>query len=202
MIKAIAFDFGGVIEIKERNLFKEIAEFLHIDIKELNNVYFSFNHLSNTGKLSGDEVKELTFKKLGASDEEIAHIKNLAIEIHKTKKINFELIEIIKELKSKNYKIGLLSNNSVKLNEKLLNNNLTNIFDEIVISSEVGYQKPQPEIFKILAKKLGVDITELLFIDDTKRSLEGAEDIGYTPLLYTSNEKLKEDISKILEINL
>ena len=71
-----------------------------------------------------------------------------------------------------------------------------------MISNETGYQKPQPQIFKIIAEKLGVNTTELLFIDDTERSLEGAESIGYIPLLYTNNEKLKKDLSGVLSINL
>lgn len=198
MIKAIVFDYGGVIETKEGNLFQEIAKYLQININDWEKVYFSLNHLHNTGVKNGDETVALAAKEFDASDEQTSYIKNLILEIRKTKKINYEILEIIKELKSKNYKIGLLSNNSLGLNQRIKDKDLTEFFDTIVISGETGYQKPQPEIFKILADKLGIKINELLFIDDTKKSLEGAKIIGYTPILFIDNKKLEEDISKVL----
>lgn len=200
MIKAIAFDYGGVVEIKEGNLFQKIARYLEVDIADWEQVYFSLNHLHNIGKQSGDETVFLTAREFGASNEQVSYIENLILEIRRTKKINHKLLEIIKNLKSKNYKIGLLSNNSVNLGQRIVDKNLGEFFDTVVISSEVGYQKPQPEIFKILADKLDVKINELVFIDDTEKSLEGAEFIGYLPILFENNEKLKENLSRILDV--
>ena len=116
----------------------------------------------------------------------------------KAKKINLELVEIIKDLKNKDYKICLLSNYSAELRKKLAEKELIDLFDEVVISGEVGYQKPQPEIFEILLKNLEISGNELVFIDDSKQSLLGAENIGYIPLLFTNNEKLKKDLSEVL----
>ncbi len=195
MIKAIGFDYGGVIVIREGNLFAEITKYLKVNIEDFERVYFSLNHLHNVGEGSGDETVFLTAREFNATDEQIEHIKTLILKIRKTKKINYELLEIIKNLRSKNYKIGLLSNNSVDLNQKIIDQDLGDFFDVVVISSEVGYQKPQPEIFNILAEKLDIDVTELIFIDDTPKSLEGAENIGYTPILYIDNDILKKDIS-------
>lgn len=198
MIKAIAFDFGGVIEIKDGNLFQEIAEYLQISLEDWERVYSSLNHMHNTGEKKGDEVVALTAKEFNASDEQISYINDLILKIRKTKKINYELLEIIRKLKERNYKVGLLSNNSVNLNKKLQDENITGIFDVIVISGDVGFQKPQPEIFKILSDRLGVKLNELIFIDDTEKSLEGAENIGYTPILFINNQKLGEELVGIL----
>ncbi len=108
-----------------------------------------------------------------------------------------ELIEIIKDLKKKNYKIGILSNYSITLREKLTRLNIIDLFDEVIISSEVGLQKPQPEIFEIVFNKFNIKNNEMVFIDDTKRSLEGADKIGYVPILYTDNKTLRSDLLKI-----
>jgi hypothetical protein len=40
----------------------------------------------------------------------------------------------------------------------------------------------------------------MVFVDDTKRSLEGADSIGYVPILYTDNDKLKLELFDILGI--
>lgn len=108
------------------------------------------------------------------------------------------MIEIIKDLKKKDYKIGLLSNYSITLREKLARLNIIDLFDEIVVSSEVQLQKPQPEIFEILFQKLNLKANEVAFVDDTSQSLEGAEEIGYMPVLYKNNETLKNDLFNIL----
>ncbi len=196
MIKAIAFDYGGVIELKDGDFLQEIVDSLQITKDDWQKTYFSFNHLSNTGKITNEELHKLVARELGATEAQVIFIQNLIEKYHTKKFLNVELIEIIKDLKKKNYKIGLMSNYSATLRDKLVKQNIIDLFDEIIISAEVGYQKPQPEIFKILSGKLGVDINELLFIDDTEKSLEGAEGIGYTPILYIDNKQLKEDISK------
>lgn len=198
MIKAIAFDYGGVIEITDGDLFQNIANFLQISKEDWQKMYFSLNHLNNTGKKTTQEVLALVAKEFNASEDQISHLHNMTEEHKKTKRINLELIEIIKDLKDKNYKIGLLSNNSVKLRQKLIDKNIIDSFDEVIISAEVGYQKPQPEIFEILFSKLGVNNDEIIFVDDTPQSLLNSNDIGYIPLLYVNNKKLKEDLLKML----
>jgi epoxide hydrolase-like predicted phosphatase len=197
MIKAIAFDYGGVIELTEGDLFKEITQYLNVARENWDKVYFSLNHLNMVKK--GEEVLALVAKEFHASDTQISYIKNLTIEHSKKgKKINEELINIIKKLKKKNYKIALLSNNSVELRQRLTDQNIIDLFDTVVISSEVGHQKPKPEIFNVLFNKLEVNSNEVIFIDDTKQSLFNASSIGYTPILYIDNQKLEEELSKIL----
>lgn len=198
MIKVIAFDYGGVIEISEVDLIEEITSYLKIERKDWSQVYFSLNHLCNTGVNTWDEVIVLTSQKLNANNEQIHHINTLIEKNRSNKKINTELIDIIKNLKKHNYKIGLLSNYSSELRQRIDDQNLTNLFDQIVISGEVGFQKPQPEIFLSLCQNMQISPTELIFIDDTKKSLKGAQDIGYTPILYKNNQQLLNDLSSLL----
>ena len=200
MISTIVFDYGGVIEIKDRDLIQDIAEYLNITKEKWNEVYYTLNHLCNTGEKSGNEVLCMTADKIGVSSEQLSHIKNIIAESKNNRRINTELIEIIKELKKRDYKIGLLSNNSIKLRQKLVDQDIMHLFDEVIMSSEVGYQKPQPEIFELVLNRFGIQADELIFVDDTEKSLEGAEKIGYTPILYTDNDKLKTDISLICKI--
>jgi epoxide hydrolase-like predicted phosphatase len=198
MIKAIALDYGGVIEIKEGDLIQEIVDYLGISRTDWESVYYTFNHLTNTGKNTWPEVAAMVANKLDASDGQIAHIQEVIQKSNANRKINSLLIEKIKDLKDNGYKIALLSNNVITLRKRLEDQNILDLFDEVIISAEVGYQKPSPEIFDILFKALGVDSSEVVFIDDSKKSLEGAQNIGYTPILFTNNQKLEEDLLNIL----
>ncbi len=197
MIKVIAFDYGGVVEIKDGDIVQEIADYLQISKNDWQSVYYTLNHLSNVENKSWREVASLVAQKIGATDDQVLHIQHLIKEDGKTRKVNSELIEIIKNLKNSNYKIALLSNNVTELRQRLINHQIINLFDEVIISAEVGHQKPSPGIFGILFKKLDVISNEVVFIDDSEKSLEGAEKIGYIPVLYTTNQKLKEELEKL-----
>lgn len=202
MIKGITFDYGGVIKINDNDLFSDIAKYLNITREEFSKEYFSLNHLFNTQDKSYEEVITLIISKFNDSKEAKDYILNLMKENHSKYHLNNELIDIIKDLKNKDYKIALLSNNSIKLKEKLVEDGISDIFNVVVISAEVGCQKPQPEIFDILFKKLELEPNEVIFIDDTIKSLEGADKIGYIPVLYKDNQTFKSELSSILGINI
>ena len=200
MIKAIAFDYGGVIETMDstyKELHQKIANYLQVTPENWLEMYHSLNHLSATGKSNYQEVYALTAKKLGASDVQIAHIHEMNEENYKTRKINLELIEIIKDLRSKNYKIGLISNNNIKLRQEMIDQNIINYFNAVIVSAEVGCLKPQPEIYNILFKELSVSSHEVIFVDDSSRPLQGAKDVGCIPVLYTNNKQFIEDLSAL-----
>ena len=197
MISTIAFDYGGVIHISDTDLTGDICRYLNITKDAWHEVYFSLNHLSNVGTTSGEEVILMTAQKLNASEDQISHIKNLYRNGKSDRLLNLELIEYIKELK-KSHKIAILSNYKNNLRSLMQEQEILDLFDELIISGEVGYQKPQPEIFELLCTKMNIKMSELVFVDDTKRSLEGAENIGYIPILYKNNDLLKSELEQII----
>ena len=108
--------------------------------------------------------------------------------------LNENLSNEIKQLKRE---LNYLENVELERERKKRNFDL---FDEIVISAEVGFQKPQPEIFDVLFKRLGMNSNEIIFIDDTDQSLLGHETIGYLPIKFKNNEQFKTDLSKLLTL--
>jgi len=200
MIKAIAFDYGGVIKINDSDLIADICEYLNISKEEWSSEYFKINHLANTQGVSFEDIFKMVTLKFNNSEEAKNHVLDLMRSNGGKYHLNNELIDIIKELKNKGYKTALLSNNSIELRNKLEDIGIINIFDEVIISAEVGFQKPEPKIFQILFDKLRVKSNEVVFIDDTLKSLEGADNIGYFPLLYRDNGSLKIELSNVLGI--
>ena len=198
MISVIAFDYGGVIEISEKDLLGEIISYLHTTQEEWSTAYFSLNHLCNTGQNTWEEVVILTSEKLGASSENVLFIKELIQKDLVNKILNTELITYIKTLKPK-YTIALISNYSSKLRLKLEQQGILDLFDELAISGEIGFQKPNPEIFYFLCKKLDILPSNLIFIDDSPKSLEKANTIGYIPILYKNNKDLFSNLANLLQ---
>jgi epoxide hydrolase-like predicted phosphatase len=198
MIKVIAFDFGGVIELSDFNLVEKACEHLGVSKLEWNQEYKKYNHLLNVESQSFEVVYCMVASKFSDKKETEDYISHLIKESRDRHWTNDDLIKFIRTLKGK-YKIALLSNYPKILRQKLVDLNLIDLFDEVIISSEVGCQKPQPEIFFVLFNKFGVKPREVVFIDDTPRSLEGAREIGYVPILFKDNESMKEELAKILE---
>jgi putative hydrolase of the HAD superfamily len=52
------------------------------------------------------------------------------------------------------------------------------LFDAVVISGEVGMRKPEPQIYRVVADRLGVDPTECVFVDDLRPNIRGAVAVG------------------------
>jgi len=62
------------------------------------------------------------------------------------------------------------------------------MFDDIVISGEVGLRKPEPEIYHLTASRLGVATTECVFVDDLGPNVKAAERLGMVGVRHVSAE--------------
>ncbi|KGX86614.1 HAD family hydrolase [Pontibacillus litoralis] len=74
--------------------------------------------------------------------------------------------EVLQELKSASINIGLISNWDETARDVLEKNRIIDYFDTIVISSEVGVNKPNAEIFEIGLKNANVNAEECLYVGD------------------------------------
>ena len=71
----------------------------------------------------------------------------------------------------------------------LADHGLSEFFEAIVVSGEVGVKKPDPEIFRLALDKTGLSPSEVIYIGDTAEDVEGAESAGITPILIRRPEK-------------
>jgi putative hydrolase of the HAD superfamily len=188
MIKAIIFDWAGVIGADGYWVW------LNKNIKNINDHKSFFQKISedvDCAKISHHEFMELLSQESGKPQDQIWK------EVKKEIILNKELISIIKKIKNK-YKIGLLSNFTYPwLNEILTENNLWELFDKNIISSEHKMIKPNPEIFQNMISTLDVKPEEAVFVDDRQIHIEGAKKVGLEGILFTDNNKFINDLLKL-----
>lgn len=81
---------------------------------------------------------------------------------------------------SRNHRLALLTNGTSDLQrEKIAATGIAKYFAEIVISSEAGYGKPEPQIFEILLSRLNVNASSAWMIGDSlERDILGAKALG------------------------
>lgn len=196
--KAIVFDFGGVIEIThDGNPLKKVADIVGLSIDDFHKEYFKHNHLSNVDGLPWEETVAVVVSHLTDSKDIIEQSQQIILDHIASREINRELVDFFPILRQQNYKVAIFSNNTVRLRQQLNDEKIIDLVNEVVISAEIGFQKPSKESFAVLFQKLDLRPAEVIFIDDAPKSLETAEEIGYTPILFQGNTKLKKDLQEL-----
>jgi epoxide hydrolase-like predicted phosphatase len=74
------------------------------------------------------------------------------------------------------------------------------MFDAVVISSEVGMRKPEPRIFLHAAGLLGLEPQDCIFIDDIQANIAAAEQLGFTGVLHSEAAGTAERVAELLDI--
>ena len=196
-IKAVIFDIGRVLV--DVNLTQGIFKFLKMeenttDLKILNDllddhVFVDFSK----GKITPDDFyRDFCAKtNLNLSYKEfVFHWQNI-----------FKPIEGMQELTediSRKYEVGILSDIDTLHWDRLKNE--LEIFKKVkkpTLSFEVGYMKPQREIYEIAAENVGRKPENCLFIDDREVNVIGAIEAGMQALLFTGAENLKREFQQM-----
>ena len=96
------------------------------------------------------------------------------------------------------YLLGLLTNSFVEFREHLESRIDFSMFDVVVDSSEVGHRKPEPVIYELTTNRLGVEASEILYLDDFAANLEGAKAAGWQTIHVTDIETALAELDEIL----
>ena len=99
---------------------------------------------------------------------------------------------MLTHLRQRGFSLAVLSNFDFRLRSLLNQLELASNFDIIVVSGELGIEKPDPKIFDVILKHFDLtNPTEILHIGDSvRKDYLGARDYGAKSLLY--DPKLKE----------
>jgi HAD superfamily hydrolase (TIGR01509 family) len=203
-IKHIIFDLGNVILNIEYQ--KTINEFNKIGIQDAS-VFYSqsiqqeiFN-LLEIGKISEFdfliEVNKLCPK---ATHKQILAAWNaLILDLPQ------ERISLINKLKS-SFSIYLLSNtNAIHINEIIKKtgvkkyNKFYNLFNKVYYSHEIGLRKPNPEAFNIILNENNLNVSEVLFIDDSIQHIQSAKRLGIKTYHLTEDESIETIFPDIVQ---
>lgn len=95
----------------------------------------------------------------------------------------------ILEILSHKYKIALLTNwdHPPHIYKMLKRDGIQRFFDEVIISGETGFEKPDPKIFQYALDRLNITNKEALFIGDSEEDYLGSKNAGLDFLLISRN---------------
>src|SRR5579859_5751581 len=141
MIKAVIFDFAGVIGAEGYWLW--LAENIS-NLEETKEFYLQLSHRVDKGDITAKEFIQTLAEKSRKPTETIWP------EIFEKIIINQKMINLIQKLKQ-TYKVGLLTNFVNEWITEIINHhNLESYFDHIVVSSREKIIKPDAKIFHLM----------------------------------------------------
>jgi putative hydrolase of the HAD superfamily len=91
--------------------------------------------------------------------------------------------ELLRDLRARGLKVAIVSNWHGGLGRLLDDLGITELVDFVVVSAEVGFRKPHPEIFQHALRRSGVEPGAALHVGDTwAEDVVGAQAVGITPI--------------------
>ena len=70
-------------------------------------------------------------------------------------------------------------------------------FEGIVISGDVGVNKPDRRIFDHLTERFGIDPAAAVFIDDSPANVHAAEALGFRAIRFTNAAALRRELTRL-----
>lgn len=176
MIKNIIFDNGGVIV---KYSYETYLDYFKFDINVQNDLNTLFTTQAwgdlSKGLITHEDFFNICINKFPHYKEEITKILDKNNLIHLIPVYN-ETVEFIKELKSNNYKVFLLSDiveDTIWYLNKYIDN-FESLFDGLVYSCRVGMVKKEGKVFDYILDKYNLNPNETLFLDDSITNLNEA----------------------------
>ncbi|WP_068469748.1 HAD family hydrolase [Candidatus Protochlamydia phocaeensis] len=188
-VKIIVFDFGGVIAKGDK---QEIGNY----------IAKTFDISPEEGLKSQTELKQ--YLTQGGSEQDFwkmyAQSKGKSLPdqwIEKLDQVRLRaikeipgMVNVVKTLQKQGYQTALLSN--VRMSQAKLKRQLGyySLFDPVLLSYEIGVDKPNAKAYQILLDTLGAPPERVLFIDNKPQNIEAAKSMGIDAILFQNADQL------------
>ena len=137
------------------------------------------------------QVTEDSLKKSMEAYKIETSMRNDLLNLYKVLSPFEEVLETLKLLKEKKYKLAILSNGTPELlNELVKTNNLESFFDDIFSIEEVGVYKPDTKVYDIPIKKYGIKKNEVIFLSSNTWDVSGGGNYGYQSIWVNRNKNI------------
>eukprot|EP01025_Chloroclados_australasicus_P035736 TRINITY_DN36393_c0_g1_i1.p3 TRINITY_DN36393_c0_g1~~TRINITY_DN36393_c0_g1_i1.p3 ORF type:complete len:251 (-),score=20.71 TRINITY_DN36393_c0_g1_i1:547-1260(-) len=163
--------------------------------------YYTYKEGSNFREDALDFWQSVVYRSTGCKDPR--YFKELFdyFQTSEAYRVTPGAIETMRQLKQWKVKSAIVTNNDSRVRNLLDSLALLKLFDEVIVSDEVGCKKPNPLIFEIACNALGLHPYEVLHVgDDWLKDICGARKAGIRALHWGTDihsfEAIKELMAK------
>ena len=188
MIKAILFDWGGVLAPSDNKIAAiRLEKNYLVNAQEFNKVISKHeDELSHTKEYHS--FLQIIAQQFDIPEQAIINALNSAEPD--------EVYELAKKLAQQEMRVSILSNQLIYRAEYIKKHFDLSFFEEIFFSCEVGLKKPDPKIFRHVLKTLNLEAHECLFIDDTEENIFVAQKMGFQTIHFKNVPELIRELEK------
>ena len=201
MKRGLLVDFGGVLTSNVFESFRAFCRDEGLDSEAFLQIM----------RRDPEALKELRAVETGVLDEEdfarrlgarlgVAQTDGLVDRLFAHIEPDEEMLAAVMRARGAGIRTGLLSNSIGK--GRYDRSAFPELFDGIVISGEVGLHKPQPEIFRLGAERIGLSPEDCVFVDDLHENCEAAEAVGMTAVLHRGADSTLPELERLLGVEL
>ncbi len=204
-IRAVLFDFGGVISSSPFEAFNHLEEQRGLPPDFIRTVNATNPDTNAWAQLERGEVDLETFgvrwseeaRALGHELDGRLVLERLAGEIRP------QMVTAIRACKTK-YKTACLTNNFTQA-EAVLSDTVAAVyalFDAILESRVLGVRKPHPRFYELACEALGVQADECVFLDDLGVNLKPARALGMHTIKVIDPDVALDELEGLLGLSL
>ncbi len=194
MIKAVLFDYFGVLTEGGASLRGVFAEAYGVSKGHL-----QYDWPMSMQALKGQVADEDFIAGVNALNADTEPVTRQDLEVRgdhpRTSKTVYELAE---KLRGQGVKTGIVSNTLRTMADSLRQNGLYDGFSPLLLSCEVSIAKPDSALYRMAVDELGVDPSEIVFIDDAPANLEPAKKLGMHVILAKDPEQIVQDTKQLI----
>jgi putative hydrolase of the HAD superfamily len=199
--KGLLVDFGGVLTTNVFQSFRRfcvsegLPENAFKDLLKTNPEVKANLRKLETDQMSADEFGGFLGPMLGVKSTD-----NLMGRLFSGIGPDLEMIDAVRTARAAGIRTGLISNSvGSNIYDQAV---LDELFEAVVISGDVGMHKPQPDIFRLGAEKVGLPPERCVFVDDLRENCAGAEAVGMTAVLHRGPDRTVPELERLLGVTL
>ncbi|MCY3868921.1 MAG: HAD-IA family hydrolase [Gemmatimonadetes bacterium] len=149
-----------------------------------------------TGQISDDEWRRRIADLLSQDFPEANAERAVELWSASPGEVNSEILGILRACRKK-AQLVLISNATSRLSSDLRQLGIAGDFDYIINSSEVGFTKPDPNIYFAALATVGAIPNQALFIDDNAGHVAAATRLGIAGHTYAGADDLRQKLNHL-----
>lgn len=108
------------------------------------------------------------------------------------------VLEVVDQVRARGLPAAILTNGTDTIPTELDELGLTNRFDTVFNSAEIGVAKPDPRIFEHVCQQLGLPPEAIFYTDDSAGHVAAATEMGMVARRFVDAETLRQDLDRVL----
>lgn len=207
VIKNIVFDLGGVIMTLDPA--EALRRFKALGLSDAERYLDSYTQSGIFGHLEEGKITAEDFRsKLSSlTGHELTFDECKHAWLGYRKDVPQRNLDLLKELRAKDYRLILLSNTNPFMMDWALSSefdgkgsSLNDYFDALYLSYRLGIMKPAPDFFRQVLDNENILPEETFFVDDGPRNVEAAGKLGFMTMCPDNGSDWTGELRSLLHL--